>query len=92
MTLQALVPVGQADITYTVTKVHVQVLTKVSALKNKCAQCLNKCKPGDLTQARGIPEGFPEEVWFEMRSEGCVGVIPTAERGQTGQRDEMGPK
>lgn len=74
MALWAHSPAGQADITYRVTKGHVQVCTKVSALKNKWAQCLHEYRAGGLTQSRGILEGFPEEVRFEMRSEACVGV------------------
>lgn len=33
-----------------------------------------ECRAGDLTQCRGVLEGFPEEVRFEMIPEGCVGV------------------
>lgn len=40
--------------------------TKVSALKSKWAQRLHECRAGDLTQSRGILEGFPEEVRFDM--------------------------
>lgn len=76
MALSALRLVGQADITYIVTKVHVPVCTNVSA-QNERAQHLRECRAGDLTKFRDILESFPEEVRSEMRSEGRIGVNPT---------------
>lgn len=36
-----------------------------------------ECTVGGLTQFGGVLEGFPEEVRFEMTSEGCIGVNQT---------------
>lgn len=77
MALSALRLVGQADITYIVTKVHVPVCTNVSAQKNERAQHLLECRAGDFTKFRDILESFPEEVRSEMRPEGRIGVNPT---------------
>lgn len=73
MALSAPRLVGQADITYIVTKVHVPVCTNMSPQKNERAQHLRECR----AKFRDILESFPEEVRSEMRSEGRIGVNPT---------------
>lgn len=59
MALQALIPAGQADLSPIVMRVHVQVCTRVSALKNKCTQVCTNAKQGTLTQSQGHPERLP---------------------------------
>lgn len=65
---------GQAGVTYMVTEVHILVCTEVRSLESEWAERLQRVELGDSTQFGGVLEGFPEEVRFEMISEGCVGA------------------